>query len=204
MFPKKYLRVGFVVLSIIAIVAAAGAFINSPATRPTPTITDTLIPDTPTITNTPDPCSNEKIADTVARFDRLSREFNDAFVLAQNTPAARLSSNIAELQRIRRDAEDFVIPVCLDELKMLQLGFMNSAIDATITLYSNFSGDSNQQITEEQVKIAVVAINQSMAAAQEYSFRYTVEMGRLLGITLTPSPTIPPSESEVVTSTPVP
>lgn len=201
---KNYLRVGFVVLSIIAIVVAAGSFINSPAARAIPTATNTFIPDTPTVTNTPDPCSTERIADTITRFDRLSREFNDAFVLAQNTPAAQLSDNITELQRIRRAAEDFMIPVCLDELKGLQLGFMNSAIDATITLYSNFSGDPNQNVTQEQVELAVATINQSMVAAQEYSFLYTVEMGRLLGITLTPSPTLPSSGTEAVESTPTP
>ena len=201
---NNYIRIGFVIISIIAIIVAAGAFINSPEDRPLTTVTNTFIPSTSTSTNTPDPCSTERIGDTVSRFDRLSREFNDAFVLAQNTPAAQLSTNITELQRIRRAAEDFVVPGCLDELKRLQLGFMNSAIDATITLYSNFSGDPNQQVTEEQVKTAVLAVNQSMTAAQEYSFMYTVEMGRLLGITLTPSPTIPPSGTETVDSTPTP
>lgn len=201
---KKYLNIGFVILSIIAIVIAAGAFIYTPTTSISPTKTNTFIPDTPTATNTPDPCSTERIADTIARFDRLSREFNDAFILAQNTPAAQLSGNITELQRIRRDAEDFAIPVCLDELKRLQLSFMNSAIDATITLYSNFSGDPNQKMNEEQINLAVTAINQSMSAAQEYSLMYTVEMGRLLGVTLTPSPTIPPSDVESVESTPTP
>ncbi len=197
---NNYIRIGFVVISIIAIIVAAGAFLNPPATSTPSTATTTLIPETPTATNTPDPCSTERIGDTVTRFDRISREFNDAFILAQNTPAAQLSANITELQRIRRAAEDFVIPDCLTELKNLQLGFMNSAIDATLTLYSNFSGDPNQTLTEEQVNLAVVSINQSMASAQDYGFQYTVEMGRLLGVTLTPSPTMPPSE----TSTPTP
>lgn len=206
MKKNKYLNAGILIFSVIAIISVVGSLIrNPPAESPSTTsTTSTIVSSTPTITNTPDPCLPEVIGATIFEFDRISREFNDAFILAQNTPAAQLSENISELQRIRRSAEDFEIPICLTRLKQVQLGFMNSAIEATINLFSNFSGDPNKPITQEQVDTAVAMINQNMQAAQEYSVMYTVEMGQLLGITLTPSPVVQPLESQIPETTPTP
>ena len=185
---NRYLSIGAIVISVIAMIVVVGSLFGAQAVKApiTSTASNTPIPPTSTSTSTPDACALEYISATIARFDRLSREFSDAFLLVQNTPAAQLAPGISELQRIRRDAQDFAIPACLGDLKEYQLGFMNVAIDAAVILYSNFSGDPNKTMTQEQVDLAINIVNQRMVEANQLSTQYTVEMARLLGITLTP------------------
>ncbi len=200
---NRYLSIGAIILSVIAIIVVIGSLINTPsaAIPPTSTLVNTLVPSTPTITSTPDPCSKDNLSATINRFDRFSREFSDAFLLAQNTPAAQLAPQITELQRIRRNAEDYEIPGCLTKLKEYQISFMNVAINATIVLYSNFSGDPSKTLTQDQINEAINLVNQNMNQASQLSVQYTAEMGRLLGVTLTPSPA--PASTEAA-STPTP
>ncbi|RPJ27308.1 MAG: hypothetical protein EHM33_08540 [Chloroflexi bacterium] len=194
-----------IILSIVAIVVIVVSLLNTrpPAeVAPTPTSTGTATPIlTPTLTHTPDPCAPENIEAAIIEFDKLSREFSDTFVLAQNTAAAQLSPVIIKMQEIRRHAEDFMVPACLSTLKEYQLGFMNTAIEASLLLYSSFSGDPNQSLTQAQVNDIVAQVNQRMAETSEYGNKYTAEMGNLLGVTLTaPPPTLEPED--LSTSTP--
>jgi hypothetical protein len=180
-----------IVLSIVAIVVIVVSLLNmrAPAEEhPAPTGTATVV-QTPTLTQTPDPCAPQNMASTIMEFDKLSREFSDTFVLAQNTAAVQLSPVISEMQEIRRRAEDFRVPPCLATLKEYQLGFMNTAIDTSLLLFSSFTGDPNQTITQEQVNAIVAQVNQLMTQTSQYGNQYTIEMARLLGVTLTPSRT---------------
>ncbi|RPI92606.1 MAG: hypothetical protein EHM40_02255 [Chloroflexi bacterium] len=195
---------GIIILSLVAILVIVVSLLNAaPPALPAPAINHTqtkAITLTPTLTATPDPCSVENFQGTLMAFDQVSREFSDAFVLAQNTPAARLSTVIPDMQKIRRRAEDFAVPPCLTTLKEHQLGFMNTAIDVSLLLYSSFSGDPNQTLTQEQVNGVVAQVNQLMTQASDYARQYQTEMARLLGVTLTPSPSTPEPDDA---STPV-
>src|SRR5512142_3224312 len=123
----KYRPVG-IGLVIISIIAIAGVLVsNFLAKAPVPVTPTASL--TPAPSSTPDPCDKANIAATVKAFDALSRQFNDAFVLAQSTAAAQLNPMIAQLQAIHRAAQDYEVPSCLDTLKSYQEGFMNSAID---------------------------------------------------------------------------
>ncbi|HEX2696615.1 MAG TPA: hypothetical protein VHM28_02835, partial [Anaerolineales bacterium] len=185
-----------VVFSVILIVVLIASFSLRPA-ESVPTATSTLLP---TITYTPDPCAQANIQGTVNDFDKLSREFNDAFEIAKITPAYQLTPIISELQRIRRAAEDYVVPSCLKTLKQHQLDFMNTAINITFVLYQASGGSPNTTLTQDQTKALAAQVNQLLGRAIDDGNNYTIEMAHLLGVTLTPSPTA----TLAVTGTPTP
>ena len=119
------------------------------------------------------------------------REFDDASSLAVSMPRDQLSSQIADLQKIRRDAEDEPIPSCLANLKTYQITHMNTVIN---TLLLFMSGGSQQQV------------DQGIALARQQHDQYALELAHLLGITVVPATTgtlIPPlSATPPPTSTP--
>src|SRR5512135_2847227 len=132
---------------VIVVLIASFALSTQPPKVATPTSTRFLTATPVTPTSTADPCEAKDMMATVTDFDKLSREFNDAFVLAQNTPAAQLSPVITDMQRIRREAQDYAAPSCLSLLKQHQLNFMNAAIDAALSLYSAFGGNQTSNMT---------------------------------------------------------
>jgi hypothetical protein len=99
------------------------------------------------------------------------REFDDASQLASNLPAQQLPETISNMQRIRRAAEDLQTPDCLSTLKTHQLNHMNVMIQTLLA----FVGGSDQE----------TLTNGLANARQEYNL-YSLEIARLLGITLAP------------------
>jgi hypothetical protein len=109
------------------------------------------------------------------------RQFDDYSVLASNIVQSQMVLVIPPMQEIRRDAEDQAIPACLDELKRLELLYMDSTLQALLA----FQSSSN-------VETLTAAILQS----RQYHDDYAIELARLLGVTLGPptaSPTIQPA-----------
>jgi len=103
------------------------------------------------------------------------REFDDASLLASNTPVSQLSPSISDLQRIRRDAEDQSVPTCLTNLKQIQLAHMNTVIN---TLLGFLSGTDQE------------TFNQGIALARLQYDQYTYELANLLGLTVVVPPTL--------------
>lgn len=137
---------------------------NQPAaTQPETQLTSTTAKD--------DPCSSANLPTTVQGLNDLMREFDDASQLASNTPAQQLPDVISDLQRIRRDAEDTQIPTCLGELKTHQLNHMNLMIQ---TLIAFVGGASKEEL------------NTGLENARKEHDLYSLEIVRLLGITLAP------------------
>ena len=130
----------------------------------TPIPTSTIV-----ITATPDLCASDNIQAEVDRVHRHMREFDDASILASSVPRDQLSSSIADLQRIRREAEDETVPTCLGNLKSYQIQHMNSVIE---TLLAFVRGNSDQAL-----------LNQAIALAGQQHDQYILELARLLGIT---------------------
>ena len=135
---------------------------------------DTLTP-TFSITATPDLCAAEHLEDSVNKVHRHMREFDDASTLASSMPRDQLSSSIAELQRIRREAQDEVIPPCLENLKGYQIQHMNVVIDTLIAFMRGF----DQQV-----------INQGITLASQKHDQYVIELARILGITIVPATSV--------------
>jgi hypothetical protein len=130
--------------------------------------------ETPAPTVTPDPCSEANLPSEVAKVNKLMREFDDYSALASNTPQQQLVAIIPELQRVLREAEDQVVPACLNDLKALQLKHMGTVVQTLMAFMS--SSDAN-------------LVSSGIAQARDLHTQYDTEMARLLGITMVPVPT---------------
>jgi len=109
------------------------------------------------------------------------REFDDASALAASRPREQLADAIADLQRIRRETEDQPTPSCLTDLRTYQVSHMNAVINTLI----GFMGGSDQQ-----------TVDQGIAQARDLHDRYTIELARLLGLTVEPaSNVVPPTDT---------
>jgi hypothetical protein len=174
-------------VSILAIAAIVISVLPGTGLLAAPTLQDT---NTPASTPTPDPCDPATTQATALEFNGIAREFDDYTAIAQNIPVQDLADSIAELQRIRRSSEDFQVPSCLATLKELQLTYMNTYINAVLTL---FSINTDQQLTQEQFNEISQSVNQQIAQAFQYHEQYLDEMALIMGVTRVPSPTVPSS-----------
>jgi len=172
-------RYAFVLTALLVVFLLAACFPVTPAAVPTNTPTPIQPTATVTPASTPDPCTPENIVAEIRTLNRPMREFDDAAALSANTPREQLKPIIAELQRIRRDAEDQTIPACLAPLKELQVTQMNTFIQTLLA----FIGGADQEL-----------VNQGIGLSNQLHDQYTVEMARLQGVvippTTTPLPTI--------------
>jgi hypothetical protein len=187
---KKFHRV-ITILTLILAAFMTACVNNVPATQyviitataaPPVTPQNAIITATvPPITNTPNPCAPENIEAEIQKAHKYMREFDDASSLAASRPREQLSDAIADLQRIRREAEDQPAPSCLSDLKTYQISHMNAVINTLIA----FMGGTDQQ-----------TVDQGIAIARELHDKYTIELARLLGLTIEPSTIItPPTET---------
>jgi hypothetical protein len=173
------------ILLTVTFTSACGGSPEQVATkRPTRTPVATEPPaSTPTfVTTTPDPCAPENISAEVEKVHRLMREFDDASLLASSTPVDQLNPSIADLQRIRRDAEDQRVPGCLTTLKQYQLAHMNTVINTMLFLLSYKGSDAETQ-----------ALNQGIALARQQHDQYVLELANVLGLTVVAAPTAAPT-----------
>jgi hypothetical protein len=183
MTVKKHHLVTSMLLSLAVLLSAcvaAPAVEN--ATPETQYIVVTATP--PPATNTPDPCATENIEAEVQKIHAFMREFDDASTLAASRPREELADSIAGLQEIRREAEDQPTPSCLAALKTHHVSHMNSVINTLIA----FMGGAEK-----------ATVDQGIALARNQHDQYTLELARLLGITVEPASSI-----TVPTQTPSP
>lgn len=166
-------------ITLTLLVSACG---STPTPQPTISVISTTTPiPTFTSTMTPDPCAAGNVEKAVDRVHSHMREFDDASALAANLPREQLNGSIANLQKIRRDAEDEPIPACLTNLKDYQIQHMNSVIATLIA----FMGGANQQDLDKGISIA-----------RQQHDQYTLELARILGLTIVPATAIViPSET---------
>jgi len=168
---------------ICLMIVVSGCGNNTTTPQPiTKIVTNTSIPiPTITLTATPDPCAAGNVEQAVDKVHHHMREFDDASALAASMPREQLSDPVANLQKIRRDAEDEEIPSCLASLKDHQIQHMNSVISTLIA----FMGGANQPDIDQGIKIA-----------REQHDQYTLELARILGLTIVPATAVTtPSET---------
>jgi hypothetical protein len=188
-------------LSILMMsIALAGCGGNAPApssSASVPTSTSEAV--ATTISTVPNACVSPQIEVEAQKVQKYMREFDDASVLASSVPQAQLSSSIAELQRIRREADDQPVPECLTTLKTYQIQHMNAAINTFLAVLRLTSGEpidcSNAGNSPEQQ-----ALCQNFALASQYHDQYLLELARVLGITVVPA--TPGLAIPAVTATP--
>ena len=165
-------------LSVIFLLTACGTN-NVKPTVESVTAAPIIPTETVTLTSTPDPCSQENITVEIQAVHRLMREFDDASALSANTPREELKPTIADLQRIRRAAEDKSVPSCLSSLKELQLAHMNTFIQTLLA----FIGGADQEV-----------VNQGIGLSRQLHDQYMIEMAHMQGVTipLKPQPSAHP------------
>ena len=182
-------RIGMIMLALSLVLAACGSVAPTPITEyvvvtATMPLATTAMP-TAVITSTvtADLCAPENLQMSVQDIHRFTREFDDASTVAASRPREQLADSIANLQRIRRDAEDQPTPACLATLKTYQVSHMNSVINTLVA----FMGGADQQ-----------SVDQGIALARQQHDQYTIELARVLGITMVPAesgpaPTLTPT-----------
>lgn len=141
----------------------------------------------PGTTSTVDPCSSDHLPATIQKFNDFTREFDDAVQLASNLPVQQLPDTISNMQRIRRAVEDLDTPSCVTALRTHQLNYMNGMIQTFLA----FVGGAEQ-----------ASLSTGLTLARQEHELYSLEVVRLLGITLAPETAVPPSLG--MTETPAP
>lgn len=128
----------------------------------------------PAVSATPDPCSEAALPGEVEKVNDLMREFDDYSRLASSTPQDQLTQVIPPMQEVRRRAESQDAPVCLLELKKLQVAHMNTVIETLMVFMSNPQAEN---------------VNRGITLARELHMKYDIEIARLLGLTVVAAPT---------------
>ena len=153
----------------------------------------------PTYTTFYDPCESKNLPANVQGINNLMREFDDASQLASNLPAQQLPDVISNMQRIRRAAEDIQAPACLETLKSHELNHMNIMIDTLMWAKDRIKKPMNIMI---DTLLAFVGgadqgtLKNGLDQARQAHNLYSVEIVRLLGVTLAPLSGTPPAPNE--------
>lgn len=177
-----------IVLSLVLVLSlvSCGAVIPG---KISPTATFIIPTNTSLPTSTPDPCSPENVPVQVARVHLLMREFDDTSLLAQTTLLqASTVGLVQDLQRIKRVAEDQVVPSCIADLKQYELIYMNSMIElfTNALAFLNAYGPNGDQKALDSVTGPLV--QKALYNLQQYGNEYS----RLLGFTPVPINTVSP------------
>lgn len=191
-------NVGWIITVIVLILmllfstvfSASGGFTSSLSAAETDSLAFT---NTPRPSFTPDPCSPESLSEQVAHVHALTREFEDTALLLTSTLLGNTSvSLVHDLQRIRRAAEDQIVPSCLTDLKAYQIVHMNARIEVFGTALSFFNayGSSGDLFMPDGVTYKQDVLNAALeplyAKAQVAAKQYEIEYNRLLGFTPVP------------------
>ena len=182
---KKQLLLLFALILIATVMTAACSSPDQAPTTPTKVTNTTQAtePPPPTVTPEPDPCAPENMQAEAEKVHKFMREFDDASLLASNTPVEQLNPSIADLQRIRRNAEDQPVPSCLTTIKQYQLAHMNTVINTMLYMLSFQGTDAEAEV-----------LNQGIALARQQHDQYVLELAKVLGLTVVAAPTAAPTQ----------
>jgi len=191
---KSILLIFCAALILTILVSGCGSTVITPES--VPTVSDTPIPTlTITITMTPDLCAPENIRAEVDKVHRHMREFDDAARLAASIPREQLSVPTADLQKIRREAEDEQVPPCLSTLKDFQIKHMNSVID-TLIAFMGINDPLALDCVDVVENSQEAGICQNITNARQQHDQYTLELARILEIPIVTAPAnVTPSET---------
>jgi uncharacterized protein YraI len=168
-------------LLLVLFVFLAGCIPVQPAIQ-TILVTPTFIPPS----STPDPCSKENLPAEVKTISRTMAEFDELSFLAQSTPKEQLAVVILEMHKVRNTAVDMDVPTCLDEVKGVEVSFM----DGVILTMSNFMAGASG-----------IPIQSQINATRELRNKYESMVAEKLGVAYVTSTPLPPTPV-VPTSTP--
>lgn len=88
------------------------------------------------------PCTSKKVARTNEELSSLYADFMDASNLAMATPRLALASQISNMQHIKNETDDLVVPSCLEYAQDLLSDGMDDFINGFITFLGEGDGDT--------------------------------------------------------------
>ena len=169
----QYRRAALVLVSPILLLLASCA--ATPSVAPTSTVhpTDTATAVTPIL----DPCAPAVVGEMVRPINDVMLQFDDYATLAQYSDRDRLAQIIPNMQTMRRLAESRTVPACMEDLQRLQVAYMNATLFTLVEF--------------QKSEPSAGAVATGIVEAQYLHQAYTLELARLLGVTLTPPTTTP-------------
>jgi hypothetical protein len=180
----------FILSMLVFAIVLSGCGGNVPATSTNVEVSTAAATQEPAATTvvstTPDLCISPQIEAEAQKVQKHMREFDDASTLASSVPQAQLSTSIADLQRIRREADDEVVPACLANLKNYQISHMNSVIN-TLLAFMRSKDPLAIDCVDIQSNTEEEAVCQNIALARQQHDQYLVELARVLGLTVVPA-----------------
>lgn len=197
---KELLR--FILPLLVFAMVLSGCGGNVPATSvsteaPNQEPVSTTTASDATVSTTPDLCISPQLEAEAQKVQKHMREFDDAANLASSVPQAQLSTSIADLQRIRREADDEPVPPCLASLKNYQISHMNSVI-GTLLVFLRSKDPLALDCVDIQSNTEEEVFCQNYALARQQHDQYLLELARVLGLTVvpaTPGAVTPPAET---------
>lgn len=98
--------------------------------------------------------------------DAVFTRWQDAVTVAGSTSRGALSTQIAALQEIRRDAESLELPVCLELAQAEMIASMNSSLDGFLAFMQNKS-DSLVNTHFDAAVLRMTNFSDELVAARE-------------------------------------
>lgn len=132
---------------------------------------------------TPTPTCEIQASTFVAQIQSLAREWDDANKLAGQTPRASLSSQISNLQSIRRRVQDLRPLPCTENIQQ----HLIKAMDSSIQAYLDFLEQRSEAVVSHNMKVSEQELEQFGAAIRRLIPGAT---SAAVGPTLTPIPEV--------------
>ena len=125
-------------LLIIIMIAGVGCGSDEAATSAAPTLVQTDDPmPVPDISPTAVLSCLEQSADFIGDIEAMFERWDDAVALASSTPRTDLSSPIATLQELKREAGALIAPDCASKVKTAFVEYMELTIDRLISFLAD-------------------------------------------------------------------
>ncbi|MBM3138592.1 MAG: hypothetical protein FJZ98_10450, partial [Chloroflexi bacterium] len=98
----------------------------------------------PTLTPTPDPCSEENIVAEVEDLQALVNSFQDGMNIANNTDVNLLIHPILRLQEVQEEIRRISVPTCLIDLKETSIQYSISVINYLLIFMNTQDPESEE------------------------------------------------------------
>jgi hypothetical protein len=178
---KKSLLSCTATIILTLVLAGCGTPPASPSATQTEAVATPTASEPPSLSGTPDPCESPQIEEIAQNVQKHMREFDDASTLASSVPQAQLGDSIADLQRIRREADDEEVPACLTDLKTYQINHMNAVI-GTLLAFMRAGDPTSIDCADIVSNSEEDVVCQNIAFARQQHDQYLVELARVLEI----------------------